>query len=81
MSGKTLAGSEGQEDELLNVSLLDEVAGAAEKVREAETQRRVAQELLRQRIRTARDEGVTFSAIARAANLSHERVRQLYAGR
>jgi DNA-directed RNA polymerase sigma subunit (sigma70/sigma32) len=36
--------------------------------------------VLREKIRTARAEQVPFAAIARAAGLSRERVRQLYAG-
>jgi hypothetical protein len=36
---------------------------------------------LRTKIRVACDEGIPFAAIARAAGLSRERVRQLYAGR
>jgi hypothetical protein len=40
-----------------------------------------AREELRTKIRVTRDEGVPFAVIARAAGLSRERVRQLYAGR
>ena len=65
----------------MRVSLLDDVGIAAERVRAAEAERRAAHEVLREKIRTAREEGVSFAAIARAAGLSHERVRQLYAGR
>lgn len=62
------------------VPLLEDVTEAAFRMRAAELERRAAQELLRERIRTARDEGVPFAAIARAASLSRERVRQLYHG-
>jgi hypothetical protein len=61
--------------------LLDDVAAAAERMRAAEAQRRSAQQELRAKVRVARDEGIPFAAIARAASLSRERVRQLYAGR
>jgi hypothetical protein len=36
---------------------------------------------LREKIRAAHDEGVPLAAIARAAGISRERARQLYAGR
>lgn len=40
-----------------------------------------ALEELRAKVRLARDEGVTFARIAKAAGISLERARQLYAGR
>jgi hypothetical protein len=49
-------------------------------VREAEADRTAAREELVERIRTARDEGIPFSLIARRVGLSRERVRQLYLG-
>ena len=65
--------------------MLDDVATAAERVRELEREQRqvmdAARDELRAKIRIARDEGVPFAVIARAAGLSRERVRQLYAGR
>ena len=67
------------------VPLLDDVREAAERVRAVEAERQAAvdaaRDELRTAIRAARDEGVTFAAIGRAAGLSLERVRQLYAGR
>ena len=66
--------------EIEGVPLLDDVAAAAERMRAAEADRRDAQEELREKIRAARREGVPFAAIARAASLSRERIRQLYAG-
>jgi DNA-directed RNA polymerase sigma subunit (sigma70/sigma32) len=63
------------------VPLLDDVTEAAEGYRRAEEERRQAREQLRARVRAARDEGISFAAIARAAGVSRERVRQLYAGR
>lgn len=64
-----------------HVSLLDDVADAATRMREAEAERQAAREELREKVRTARNEGIPFAVIARAAGLSRERVRQLYAGR
>lgn len=61
--------------------LLDDVSWAAERVRATDEERRAALEELRAKIRAARDEGIPFAVIARAAGLSRERVRQLYAGR
>jgi hypothetical protein len=61
--------------------LLDDVAAAAERMRAAEDKRHAALEDLRAKVRAARDEGIPFAAIGRAAGLSRERVRQLYAGR
>jgi hypothetical protein len=63
------------------VPLLDDVTKAAERYRRAEEERRQAREQLRGTVRTARDEGISFAAIARAAGISRERVRQFYAGR
>jgi cell division septum initiation protein DivIVA len=63
------------------VPLLDDVAEAAERYREAEQKRRQALEELRAKIRVARDEGISFAAIARAAGVSREYARRLYAGR
>ena len=61
--------------------LLDDVAEAAERVRQVDDELSRAREQLRARIRAARDEGIPFAAIARAAKLSRERVRQIFAGR
>ena len=61
--------------------LLDDVTEAAKRYGEAEEQRQQAREQLRAKVRAARDEGIPFAAIARAAGISRERVRQLYAGR
>lgn len=61
----------------VGVALLDDVPEAAERYRRAEEERRGAREELRARIRTAADEGIPMSRIARAAELSRERVRQL----
>lgn len=69
---------------LPDVALLDDVSKAAEKVRRAEAEQRrqvdAARDELRAQVRAARDEGIPFAAIGRAAGLSRERVRQLYAG-
>lgn len=59
--------------------LLDDVADAAERMRKKETEVQAAREELRQRIRTAREEGIPFAVIARSAGLSREWVRRLYA--
>ena len=61
------------------VALLDEVAEAAREVRAAEEARAEALDVLRTKIRAARDEGIPFAVIARSAQLSRERARQLYA--
>ena len=63
------------------MALLNDVAEAAERYKRAEDERRQAREELRAKVRVARDEGISFAAIARAAGISRERVRQLYAGR
>ena len=63
------------------VPLLDDVAEAAAAHRDAQERRRQALEELRAKVRVARDEGLSFAAIARAASISLERARQLYAGR
>jgi hypothetical protein len=42
---------------------------------------RAALEELRVKVRAARDEGMSYAAIARAAGISLARARQLYAGR
>jgi hypothetical protein len=66
-----------------DMALLDDVAQAAEKVRRLEAEQRqlvdAARAELRAQVRAARDEGIPFAAIGRAAGLSRERVRQLYA--
>jgi hypothetical protein len=71
--------------EAAGVPLLDDVAAAAERLRELEREQRAARdaarEELRGTIRAARDEGIPFAVIGRAAGLSRERARQLYAGR
>lgn len=65
--------------------LLDDVTDAAQRVRELEREQRAALDAarneLRAKVREARDEGISFAAIGRAAGLSRERVRQLYEGR
>jgi DNA-directed RNA polymerase sigma subunit (sigma70/sigma32) len=63
------------------MTLLDDVASTADRYMRAEENRRKAREELRAKVRAARDEGISFAAIARAAGISRERVRQLYAGR
>jgi hypothetical protein len=77
---KRVAGSRTRGGEPLRVALLDNVALAAERVRALEQQRQQAREDLRAKIRAARSEQIPFAAIARAAGLSRERVRQLYEG-
>jgi CRISPR/Cas system CSM-associated protein Csm2 small subunit len=62
------------------VPLLDDVAEAAERMRAKEAETQTAREELAETIRAARDEGISFAAIARAANLSREWIRRLYAG-
>ena len=47
--------------------LLDDVTEAAKRYGEAEEQRQQAREQLRAKVRAARDEGIPFAAIARAA--------------
>jgi hypothetical protein len=64
----------------LDVPLLDDVAEAAERYRRADQERQEAREALREKIRIARDEGISFAAIARAAQISREYARRLYAG-
>jgi DNA-directed RNA polymerase specialized sigma24 family protein len=70
--------------EAVPVPLLDNVAQAAERVRAVDREQQqavdAARDELRAAIRTARDEGLSFAAIGRAAGLSRQRVRQLYAG-
>jgi hypothetical protein len=65
--------------------LLDDIADAAQRLRALEAEQRAAmqaaREELREKVRAAHDEGIPFAVIARAAGLSRERVRQLYAGR
>jgi cell division septum initiation protein DivIVA len=61
--------------------LLDDVAAAAERYARAQEERRQALEDLRAKVRIARDEGISFAAIARAARVSREYVRRLYAAR
>jgi DNA-directed RNA polymerase specialized sigma24 family protein len=58
-----------------------DVAEAAERYRNAEAERVRAREELRTKVRLARDEGIPYAAIARAAGVSLERVRQIYAGK
>lgn len=64
--------------------LLDDVTDAAERVRALDREHRAAMDAargeLRAKIREAREEGISFAAIARAAGLSRERIRQIYAG-
>ena len=59
--------------------LLDDVAKAAERMRAKDADARAARQELRKKVRAARDEGISFAAIARAAKLSREWVRRLYA--
>jgi hypothetical protein len=61
--------------------LLDDVAEAGKRAREAREEWQQAREELRAKIRTARDEGIPFAVIARAAGISREWTRRLYAGR
>lgn len=61
--------------------LLDEIADVAGRMRAADEERQRARDELRAKVRIARDEGLPFAVIARAAGLSRERIRQLYAGR
>jgi cell division septum initiation protein DivIVA len=61
--------------------LLEDVSDPARRYIEAEEQRQQAREELRTKIPTACDTGIPFAAIARAAGISRERMRQLYAGR
>jgi hypothetical protein len=77
---KPVAGLPRGQGEPVRVPLLEDVAAAAERMRTAEAERQDAREELRERIRAARAEGISFAAIARAAGLSRERVRQLHAG-
>lgn len=59
--------------------LLDDVAEAAERMRSKEAETQAARGELHEKIRAARDEGIPFAVIARAAGLSREWVRRLYA--
>jgi hypothetical protein len=61
------------------VPLLDDVAKAADEMRAKEADAHAARQELREKIRAAHDEGVPFAVIARAAKLSREWVRRLYA--
>jgi hypothetical protein len=63
----------------LDVPLLDDAAEAAKRYRRADQERQEAREALREKIRIARDEGISFAAIARAAQISREYARRLYA--
>jgi DNA-directed RNA polymerase sigma subunit (sigma70/sigma32) len=63
---------------LEGVTLLGDIEEAAEALRSLELATQEARETLRERIRAARDEEIPFAAIARAAQLSRERVRQIY---
>lgn len=64
--------------------LLEDVAAAAARVRELGAEQRTtmdaAREELRAKVRAARDEGISYAAIARAAGVSREWVRRLYTG-
>jgi hypothetical protein len=64
--------------EQTDVPLLDDVAEAAERYRRADEERQQARQDLREKIRIARDEGLSFAAIARAAQISREYARRLY---
>jgi hypothetical protein len=66
--------------EPIGKTLLGDAEAAADRVREAEADLTTAREELVEKIRTARDEGIPFSLIARRIGLSRERVRQLYLG-
>jgi cell division septum initiation protein DivIVA len=59
--------------------LLDDVTDAAERLREKEADASAARQELREKVRAARNEGIAFAVIARAAGLSREWVRRLYA--
>jgi CRISPR/Cas system CSM-associated protein Csm2 small subunit len=48
-------------------------------MREKEAEARAARQEHREKIRVAHDEGIPFAAISRAAGLSREWVRRLYA--
>jgi DNA-binding Lrp family transcriptional regulator len=48
-------------------------------MREKDADAKAARDELRKKIRAAHDEGIPFAVIARAANLSREWVRRLYA--
>jgi hypothetical protein len=73
-----LAGSSHHAPENLLVTLLEDVADAAENYRRADRERQEAREVLRKRIRVARDEAISFAAIARTAQISREYARRLY---
>jgi hypothetical protein len=77
---KTVAGLRWHRHEHGDVPLLDDVAEAAERMRQSAEDERAAREELREKIRAARAEGIPFSVIARAAKLSREWVRRLHAG-
>lgn len=62
------------------VALLDDVTKAAERMRKKEAETGAGRDDLRKKVRAARDEGLSFAAIARAAGLSREWIRRLYAG-
>jgi hypothetical protein len=67
-----------------DVPLLDDVAVAADRVRELEREQREAMDAaraeLRSRVRIAHDEGIPFSVIARRVGYSREWIRKLYEG-
>jgi Tfp pilus assembly protein PilX len=60
------------------VTLLGDVEEATKAVRAAEANLRAARRELRQAIKRAADEGISFARIGRAAGVSGERARQLY---
>jgi hypothetical protein len=60
--------------------LLDEVTTAAREVRESEARAAQARERLREAMRRARAEGLSFAAIGRAAGISRQRVRVIVHG-
>jgi hypothetical protein len=66
------------------VTLLSDVSDAADRYRNeqrrADEAVEAARDELRAKIRAARDEGLSFAAIARSAGFSLEYVRRLYAG-
>jgi len=59
------------------VSLLDDVATAAARVRAAEEELRQARAALHAAMRKAHVEGIPAAAVARSAGLSRERARQI----
>jgi TATA-binding protein-associated factor Taf7 len=76
---KSVAGKRFRWRERGAVPLLEDVEKAADRMREKDADARAARQELREKIRAAHDEGVPFAVVARAAKLSREWVRRLYA--